>query len=263
MRFAYLTIDDSPSPHTDTLTDFLVERGVPALLFCVGERMENTIKPLVRAIQKGLILGNHSFHHQRASQLTFEECTAQILQTEALVEKAYAEAGTARPAKYFRFPHMDRGTGGWIVDYDRLAPEDREDVIQFFSGGLNISLDPPSLELTEKKERLQDFLKREGFSQIPTRTVTHPWFAKTEIASAIDAMYTFSTSDWMLLERHKGRWLYKSLDDLKRKIDEDKWLQTEESAHIILAHDKEEIDFVTQDLIDHFLTRDFEFLPFA
>ncbi|MBP9050968.1 MAG: polysaccharide deacetylase family protein, partial [Alphaproteobacteria bacterium] len=60
MKFAYLTIDDSPSPHTDSLTDFLVERGVPAVLFCVGERIEANPSPIIRAIEKGMVIGNHS-----------------------------------------------------------------------------------------------------------------------------------------------------------------------------------------------------------
>lgn len=263
MKFAYLTIDDSPSSHTDTLTDFLVERGVPAVLFCVGERIEENPAPIVRAIEKGMVIGNHSFHHQRSSQLTFEDCAAQITRTEALIEAAYATAGIRRSAKYFRFPHMDRGTGGWIIDYDCVPSEYREEIIRFFADGLNISLTPPSSDLVKKKEKLQRFLKNEGFSRLPIEKITHPWFAKTEMAAAIDAMYTFSTSDWMLLGRHKGKWPYQNLEDLERKIDEDKWLQTEESAHIILAHDKEEIDFVTRDLIDHFLEREFEFLPFG
>lgn len=263
MKFAYLTIDDSPSPHTDSLTDFLVERGVPAVLFCVGERIEENPAPILRAIEKGMVIGNHSFNHQRFSQLTFEECTAQITRTEVLIDSAYARAGVERFVKYFRFPHMDRGTGGWIIDYERIAPEYREDVIRFFADGLNISLVPPSPDLVEKKEKLQEFLANEGFSRLPIGQVTHPWFSETEMATAIDAMYTFSTSDWMLLGRHKGKWPYQNLEDLKRKIDEDKWLQVPESAHIILAHDKEEIDFVTRDLIDHFLEREFEFLPFS
>jgi peptidoglycan/xylan/chitin deacetylase (PgdA/CDA1 family) len=262
MRFGYLTIDDSPSPHTDALTDFLVERGIPALFFCVGERLAANPEPIIRAIKKGFVIGNHTFHHWRSSQTSFEDFTNDILRTEELIEAAYVAAGVPRPGRYFRFPHMDRGTGGWIIDYDRVDPAYREEVIRLFADGLNIDLTPPSPELMEKKMRLQDWLSRHGFSRMPCDGVTFPWFQGGEMEDAIDAMYTFSTSDWMLLGRHRGKWPWKSLEDLKTRMDGDKNLQNSSSAHIILAHDKEEIDFVTRDLLDHLLGQEFEFLPF-
>ena len=39
MSKAYLTIDDSPSARTDDLTDALVARKIPALLFCRGDQI--------------------------------------------------------------------------------------------------------------------------------------------------------------------------------------------------------------------------------
>jgi peptidoglycan/xylan/chitin deacetylase (PgdA/CDA1 family) len=263
MRFGYLTIDDSPSPHTDQLTDFLVDRGIPALLFCVGERLAERPEPIIRAIQKGFVIGNHSYHHWRSSKVSFEDFTEDILKTEELIEAAYTAAGEKRSAKYFRFPHMDRGTGGWIVDYSRVNPVYREEVIRLFADGLNIDLTPPPPDLMEKKERLQRWLKQQGFSKMPCEGVTFPWFQGGEMEEAIDAMYTFSVSDWMLLNRHRGKWPWKTLDDLKNRMDTDKHLQNRESTHIILAHDKEEIDFVTRDLLDHLLGQEFQFLPFT
>lgn len=260
MTSAYLTIDDSPSPHTESLTDFLVERGVPAILFCRGDMMEERgLGSLSRAVSAGLTLGNHAYHHYRASQQSLEVYFEEIRSTEKLIEKAYAEAGVTRDRKYFRFPHIDRGTGGWIIDYTQLDAKDRDDVIAVFSDGLNIDLTRPSPELWEKKARLQEFLRQEGYSPLPAN-ITFPWY-EGELSEAVDMPYTYSFSDWMLLNRHKGKWPYKTLDDLKQKIDTDRWLNNPGSEHIILAHDKDEIEVVLRELVDHCLSREINFLP--
>ena len=265
MPDAYLTIDDSPSPHTDELTDFLVERGVPAILFVRGQFMaeETGFQKVVRAIQKGFLVGNHAYNHDRTSVAGFVSQTTQILQTQELIDKAYAVAGETVPNRYIRFPHMDRGTGGWIIDFNRVQPEYRGYVEDLFWDGIRIETkEPPSAEEVKLKADMQAWLLAEGFHKLPTPNVAHPWFLQSEMAEAIDAMYTFSTSDWMLTPRHKGNWPYKTIDDLKRKIDEDPWLQKDNSAHIILAHnDREDSLDITTSLIDYFLAQDFNFLP--
>lgn len=261
MREAYLTIDDSPSVHTVALTDFLVSRGVPAIYFCRGDMMEEYgLSSLIDAVRKGIVLGNHAYHHYRASQQPFEVYVDEIRQTEKLIDQAYAEAGVKRGLKYMRFPHIDRGAGGWIIDYNKLSPEDRDDVIAVFSDGLNIDLTPPTAEMIEKKEKLQVFLKGEGFSALSHDGINFPWY-QGELAASIDMPYTYSTSDWMLLDRHKGKWPYKTLEDLKVKIEQDRWLSQTDSRHIILAHDKDEIEIVVRDLIDHCLEQGIKFIP--
>ncbi len=267
MRKAYLTIDDSPSKHTDQLVDFLVERGVPAVFYVRGQFMEDeaAFRKIARAIEKGILIGNHSYAHDRTSAAGFEEQSAQILKTQALIDRAYAAAGEVQPVKTIRFPHMDRGTAGWIIDFATVPPEYRQYVEKLFWEGLRVeSLERPLPELFALKDRMQGWLAEHGFVPLPTPGVTHPWFTESEMSQAIDAMYTFSTSDWMLTPRHKGHWLYKTLEDLKNKIDEDPWLLSETSAHIILAHDDREDSFeVTTALVDHMLEQDFEFLPFT
>jgi peptidoglycan/xylan/chitin deacetylase (PgdA/CDA1 family) len=260
-RRAYLTIDDSPSPAMDAMTDFFAGNNIPALFFCRGDRLAENPQAAVRAAEKGMVLANHCYNHKRASQLSFAEVVNEIERTESLLEQVYRQAGAPRKGKYFRFPHMDRGAAGWIVDYD-AAPQYRDELISLFADGLNIDLTPPPPELTEKKLKLQDYLRREGFTA-PFKGVTHPWYAETEMAQAIDAMFTFSTSDWMVTARHKGKWPYQSLEDLKKKIDDDKWLAKRDSNHIILAHDQEEIGDVTLSLVNHFIDRGFTFLPYA
>lgn len=247
MPAALLTIDDSPSPQTGMLTGFLGENGIPAVLFCRGDRLEQNLESIIHAAAQGFVIGNHAYSHRRASDLSFDEMTAEILKTEMLIESVYRQALKPRPVKYFRFPHMDRGCGGWVVDYD-AAPKQKATLVSLFTDGLNITLDPPSAAQIEKKQQLQDWLWREGFSPLPCGGVTFPWYKETEMAQAADAMFTYSTSDWMLTDRHRGKRVYKTLDDLKRKVADDPWLKQKDSAHIILAHDQDGLFPVVREL---------------
>lgn len=270
---AYMTIDDSPTRHTDALTDFLVARDVPAVLFCIGtcytdlhlqcEGMEQLPDPIVRAIEKGFLIGNHTYTHRRSSELSFEEVVSEIEKTEILIDGLYRKAGKTRAHKLIRFPHIDRGAGGWVVDYD-AAGQYGDTLGELFGKGLNITLDPPSAAQVEKKAKIQDYLKREGFSADLYRGVNFPWYTQTEMAQARDSLYTFSTSDWMMnpdFAAHRHNWAYQSLDALKKKIDDDQWIFSDSSANIILAHDHNNMYDVTTALIDHMLARGIKFLP--
>lgn len=272
---AYMTIDDSPTHHTDELTDYLVRKNVPAVLFCIGsaykdmhlscEGMEQNPEPVLRAIEKGFVIGNHTYTHRRSSEMSFAEVIEEIEKTEAIIDDLYRRAGKTRTHKLLRFPHIDRGAGGWIVDYD-AAGIHGDDLGELFGKGLNIKLDPPSNELVEKKAKIQDYLKREGFSADAYQGVTFPWYTQTEMADARDSLYTYSTSDWMMnpdFEPYRKDWAYQSLDALKKKIDDDKWLFTPESRHIVLAHDHNNMLPVTTALIDHMLARGIRFVDIA
>lgn len=256
----YLTIDDSPSRETDGLTDFLAGHDIPAILFCRGDRLAENFDPVVRAVEKGFVIANHGYNHRRASRLSFAEVVHEIEDTESLIEKAYKQAGRARSGKHFRFPHMDRGCGGWVVDYDALPEAHRDTVIKLFGDGLNISLSPPHEEQVVRKQKLQDYLKAEDYTAPDFAGVAHPWYVETELAQAVDAMFTYSTSDWMITPRHAGKWPYKTLDDLLAKIDNDPWLAAEGSANIVLAHDQDGMLPTTKALIGHMLERGFSFV---
>lgn len=258
-RIAYLTIDDSPSSRMDDMVDALEASGVPAIFFCRGDLLEKNRASVTRAIKKGFIAANHAYNHRRSSQISFDEVTAEITATQKLLDQCWADAGMDTWPKYFRFPHMDRGTGGWVVDFQKVPDEHRDILIKLFADGLNVSMDPPSEEAKGKKAQLQLWLKSNGFTKPAFNNVALPWYRDTEMAQAIDAMFTFSTSDWMITPRHKGNWPYKTLDDLKAKIDNDPWLQRTDTAHIILAHDQADIVDDTLALVDHMLDRGFKF----
>jgi peptidoglycan/xylan/chitin deacetylase (PgdA/CDA1 family) len=258
----WLTIDDSPSPETGALTDMLLRHDAPALLFCRGDRLAQFPDAAAEAVAKGFVLGNHAYNHRRAGQIGFDAMTEEIRATEKLIELAYTKAERARPGKYFRFPHMDRGAGGWVIDYDAAPPQHRETLIRLFADGLNIDLTLPGEEQRILKAALQDWLRGEGFAAPPCTGVTHNWFVESEMAQAVDAMFTFSTSDWMITPRHQGKWPYKTLDDLTRKIDDDPWLAATDSANIVLTHDQEGMLPVTEALVRHF-RKAYSFLAFS
>lgn len=253
-----LTIDDSPSPETDQLTDLLMNKNIPAILFCRGDHLEKNPDPIVRAVEKGFVIANHAYSHCRASTVSYKDMIDEIEKTEVLIDDIYQRARQKRPKKYFRFPHMDRGAGGWIIDYNAV-PEHRDVLVTLFSDGLNIDLMPPSPEQIEKKDRLQSYLQNQGFVSLSNDNINYPWFTETEMTHAIDAMFTFSTSDWMVTPRHAGQWPYKNTNDLIQKIDRDPWLADKESDDIILMHDQGGLFEITAMLLQHFLDRGFAF----
>jgi len=241
---AYLTIDDTPSAHTGALTGFLAKKEIPALLFCRGDRMEQNPDPVVHAIEKGMIVANHNYSHRPAGSLSYEEIVGEIEKTESLIDAAYRKAGAIRPGKYFRFPYLDKGDG------DRL--EQRFDEITKNAGNVDLAGD-------EKVRKIQDYLRAEGFTQ-PFAGVTHPLYRQKDVAQAADCLFTYSSCDWMLTARHRGKWQYKTIDDLKRKIDDDPFLCREGGVQVTLFHDQPEIDQVAVTLIQHMLDKGFTFL---
>lgn len=261
-RRAYLTIDDSPSDKTIDLVEFLKSNHIPAILFCRGDYLEKNPAPVIQAVKKGFVIGNHLYAHTRASTLDFNAVTEEILRTEDLINEAYRNADKQRPGKYIRFPHMDDGTGGPTALWH--APDHHRDyLIRFFSDGLNISLSPPAKKQTDHYKALRSWLQDEGFTPPPFKDIRHDWYLDSRLHEEINTMYTFSTSDWMLTGRHLKRdWPYKTLEDLKMKINNDPGLNNTESAHVILAHDQSELFEVTTALIQYFLQNGFEFLDF-
>ena len=242
MPQCYVTIDDSPTPHTSALCDFLYNHRIPALLFIRGDMVKTYgDKALIDAVKKGFILGNHSMTHRPFGDLSYDECIDEIEKTEAIITEIYKKAGVARPRRYFRFPYLDRGNG------DRIERHFEK------SNARDINSHP-------KVSALQKYLQQQGYTQ-PFQC-NHPVYKNSSIANAADCLMTFTSFDWMLLDRHKGQWPYRSIDDLKRRIDDDQMLNKNGIQSIIIMHDKPEPEFpyVFESLIDHMVIKGYEFL---
>ncbi|HPQ50042.1 MAG: polysaccharide deacetylase family protein [Alphaproteobacteria bacterium] len=268
MKKVYLTIDDSPSKNTDDLTDFLKEKNIPAVFFVRGQSMDpeqgnkEAFQKIVRTIQKGFTVANHSYAHERTSEIGFESQTQQIAKTQNLIDLAYQQAGKEPPPRYFRFPHLDRGCGNaWVIDFETIPEQYRDYVQHLFWDGVRLETkEPPTKEQKDLKIQIQHWLTGNGFIKFPTPDVTLPWWVGTELETAIDCLITFSTSDWMLTPRHLGKWSFKTTAEIQKKIDSDPWLNREDSAHIVLIHDdREDLLTVTENLVNHMLHSNFIF----
>lgn len=258
---SYLTIDDSPSERMDDLVDYLFDRKIPAIFFCRGDKLEENTSSAIRAAQRGFVLANHAYSHQRSSQKEIAWVIDEIFKTETRLDEVYAAAGVHKKGKFFRFPQLDRGTAGWIADYDAYPQDLREDLLQTFAQGLNVqSMDRPQQSDFAKKEKLQQYLKSEGYVQ-PFKGITKPWYEAGELAQARDCLYTFSNCDWMVTARHVGKWPYKTVADLKEKARADKSLTQKGQVNVILAHDQAEIVDITIELIEDLAANGMEFLP--
>lgn len=106
---AYLTIDDAPSERLGAKLDALDARDVPAVLFCEGRRLADAPALAERAVEAGYHLGNHTYSHPHASDLSVEAFEREVARTERRIEAAYDRAGVERPARLFRFPYGDDG----------------------------------------------------------------------------------------------------------------------------------------------------------
>lgn len=235
MPNAYLTIDDSPSVHTADLVKFLGKRKIPAILFVRGDLLEANSAPIVEAIRHGILIGNHSFAHKPAGDLGFEAWVQDFERAESLIDQAYETAGKSRTRKLFRFPYIDRGDG---VRVERV-----------YAAGQG-----KGFVENETTRAFQKYLNDKGFAQpFQKMPPSYP-------AAAADCLFTYTSADWMLTPRHKGQHAYKTLEDLKAKIDADEGLKDESHNHVLLLHDQPGIHAEVCDLIDYFIEKDFKFL---
>ncbi len=234
MRSAYLTIDDSPSARTGDLVKFLNTRNIPALLFVRGDHMQQFSSAIANAIRNGIVIGNHSFAHIPAGEMSFDQWQADFEQCEVLINMAYKQAGVRRTHLYYRFPYIDRGDG---VRVER-----------------NFAKGEGAFTSNAAIEKIQIYLKTKGFSQ-PFENMPEGY-----PDDAADCLFTYTSGDWMLTARHKGQHQYKSLDDLKSKIDKDLSLQQSLYNHVFLLHDQAEIHDEVCTLIDYFTQSGFKFL---
>ncbi len=259
-RKAYLTIDDSASERTDDLVDYLLSKGIPAVFFCWGENLEKNPAAMVRAVKKGFVLANHTNTHQRASEKDVAFTIGEIKQCEFLLARIYKEAGAQKSHKYFRYPHVDRGTGAWVIDYDQSDIITSGIIMEEIAAGVNLpDKKKPPVTAFDKKQKLQTYLKEEGYTN-PFTQVTHQWFWDGEMGQAADSLFTFSNADWMLQPNHIGKWPYKNIEDLKQKARTNSWLNLENSVNLVLAHDKTAIVDVTIELIGDMLDSGIEFI---
>ncbi|MGD6969089.1 polysaccharide deacetylase family protein [Rossellomorea vietnamensis] len=98
-----VTFDDGPNAvYTPQVLEILQKANAKATFYMIGEQMERCPELVKRAAELGHEIGNHTYTHPRMTELSQEECLAEIERTESLIERLTGE----KPAS-FRPPFLD------------------------------------------------------------------------------------------------------------------------------------------------------------
>jgi len=86
--FISLTIDDGPCPDsTPIILDLLKQYRIPATFFCVGEKMQANPALVMRIIQEGHEIANHTYSHPYGLAFKKESfIVSEILKTQAVIQ---------------------------------------------------------------------------------------------------------------------------------------------------------------------------------
>jgi peptidoglycan/xylan/chitin deacetylase (PgdA/CDA1 family) len=96
-----ITFDDGPSPNTLLVLDLLKKYEVKATFFFIGKNIEKHPELLIKIIQEGHIVGNHSYSHSPFFDFFRKKRMIQELEnTNALILKI-----TGKNARFFRPPY--------------------------------------------------------------------------------------------------------------------------------------------------------------
>lgn len=93
-----LTFDDGPGPSTTALLDVLRDAGRQATFFVLGRHAAARCDVLVRMLDEGHAIGNHTWSHARDGELTDASLAEEIAATDALIHGVYAATGRKPPA---------------------------------------------------------------------------------------------------------------------------------------------------------------------
>ena len=158
MFHAVLTIDDIASKNTPALVDYLTEQGIPAILFGLGQNIERNYEEAIYALQKGFLIGNHTYSHPGCSGLTLPEVIEEIERCEEVLDRLYRDAGVERIWRPFRFPYGDqRG---------------------------------------DEKEAIQKYLADHGFHKVKDTQITYPWWRDQGRDRDIDTFWTYGFREY-------------------------------------------------------------------
>ena len=96
-----LTFDDGYDPvNTDKVLDVLAAHGIAATFFLNGKAIENNRNQARRVVKEGHELANHSYSHQRLTEISSNEVFKEI----SLTEKAAKEVTGKDISRIFRVP---------------------------------------------------------------------------------------------------------------------------------------------------------------
>lgn len=192
-RIIYPTIDDGPTEWTDDILRETGENGT-VTLFCIGERLKKYRDYAVRTIEKGNVIGNHSYHHPHFSEISLDQAKREIELTDEEIGKVYRTAGISKYPKFFRFPYGDRGF--------------REIRIN----GRVVRKGNP-----EKKYRIEEFLRDMGYKIYGWDVDTRDWDTHIPLSYILKTLDEVNAGDIVLLHERK-RTVYDVLPYFVRRM---------------------------------------------
>lgn len=219
MNSGLLTIDDFSTRNTPAIVDYLKEKGIKAIFFATGEKVEQFYDEALYAVKNGMIVGNHSYSHPGFSSLTFEECVEEIEKCESVLDKLYKDSGAKRIYRPFRFPYGDKGG--------------------------------------ENKDALQKYLRDKGFHKVDDRHITYDWWKENNLDTDIDTFWTFDFEEYVIRpdSGYTKEFVWQKMHDANPKSGA--VLFAENNRHIILLHAHDETEEMIPEyyklFIDHLL----------
>lgn len=198
-----MTIDDIASNNTRAIVDYLSDRGIQAVLFVWGERVESNYYAALYALEKGMILGNHSYSHSFFSELTYEEGIADIEKCEAILNKLYEDAGKKREYRLFRFPYDDKGG--------------------------------------DSKTAYQKYLREHEFSKLDDRKIVNEYWDKYDFYKDIDTFWSFDFEEYNIRSESgfTKKNVMNNIDEFFKRIDTN---PDQDSWHIFIIHSHDETE---------------------
>lgn len=243
----YLTIDDAPSKDFKKKIEFLYEKSIPAIFFCIGENLIIRKEEVACAIRKGFVIGNHSYNHKHFSDLTIEEAKESIAITDDLIDEIYKISGIQRPIKVFRFPYFDQGGDESGEDYEKKwdRPES-----EWFLYSRN-----------DRRLALQTFLKELGYVQPEFKGLNLKFFKDKEMLNYFDVRCTFDQMEYYL-DKCNAPYGMEKEEVILGRIDEDipydgRTLNCLETSDIILLHDHERTTELFYKIINKYIKKEF------
>ena len=219
MNTALLTIDDIASRNTPVMVDYLHQKGIPAILFAVGENVERFYDEAVYAVQHGMIVGNHSYSHAHFSQLSAEEGIADIEKCERVLDELYRDSGVERIFRPFRFPYGDKG------EHNHAA--------------------------------LQAYLKEKRFDKVADDHIPYPWWREYGMDQDIDTFWSFDLEEYRV--HLETDFTQENVWAKIRRNEGGTQLFGPDNRHILLMHAHDETEAIWPEyykhIIDHLLER--------
>ena len=211
---ALLTIDDIASKNTPQIVDYLVEKGITALMFAWGENIDSFPEEAEYALKNGMVVGNHSYTHPHFSELSYDECVAEIEKCEDALNRLYARAGVERKFRPFRFPYGDKGG--------------------------------------ENKEALQKYFAANGFDKVNDTRIPYKAWKDMGLDKDIDTFWTFDFMEYCI--REGSGFTEEDVFKHIHFVNEDGvGVLVDGGEHILLLHAHDETEELVPEYYKHFI----------